>query len=186
MHQNRADPSPTNAPSVDFIVTFSEDVTGVDLANFSLATTGSLTGTAITEIVSNTASTYTVTVATGTGDGGLRLDIPESATITDLADNPLVGLPYTDGEVYTVDRTAPMVISITRADPSPTNAHSVAFQVTFSEDVAGVDLADFVVTVTGTLTGTTVTDIVSTTGSVYTVTVTTGSGAGTLGFKSLP
>ncbi|MGQ9491699.1 MAG: hypothetical protein ACUVS6_13580 [Anaerolineae bacterium] len=45
---------------------------------------------------------YTVTVGMGSGSGTLRLDIPDTASITDLAGNPLSGLPYTGGEFYRV------------------------------------------------------------------------------------
>ena len=106
----RLDPSPTNAESVRFRVTFSEVVTGVDTADFSLSTTGSLSGAAVTS-VSGAGSVYTATVSTGTGWGTLRLDIPATATITDLAGNPLSGLPYTGGEAYTVPNVAPAFTS---------------------------------------------------------------------------
>jgi hypothetical protein len=95
----RADPNPTSAASVAFSVTFSEVVTGVDAGDFTLVTTGSIGGASVTG-VSGTGSVYTVTVNTGTGSGTLRLDVPATATITDLAGNGLSGLPYTGGEVY--------------------------------------------------------------------------------------
>jgi hypothetical protein len=107
----RLDPSPTSAESVRFRVTFSEVVTGVDTADFSLSTTGSLSGAAVTG-VSGAGSVYTATVSTGTGWGTLRLDIPATATITDLAGNPLSGLPYTGGEAYTVSRGEQYYISL--------------------------------------------------------------------------
>ena len=84
-----------------FTVTFSEDVTGVDVADFSLTTTGGISGASVTG-VSGSGAVYTVTVSTGTGSGTLRLDIPVSAAITDGAGNPLSGLPYTSGEAYTI------------------------------------------------------------------------------------
>jgi hypothetical protein len=96
-----ADPSPTNAASVDFTVAFSEDVTDMDTSDFALTTTGTLSGTSVTSL-SGTGATYTATVSTGTGGGTLRLDIPATATITDLVGNPLSGLPYTGDEGYTV------------------------------------------------------------------------------------
>jgi len=106
----RADPNPTNAASVRFTVTFSEAVTGVDVSDFSLAHTGSITGASVTG-VSGADSVYTVTVSTGTGSGTLRLDIPGTATIADPAGNALSNLPYTSGQVYEVDKTAPTVSS---------------------------------------------------------------------------
>jgi len=107
----RADPNPTNAASVDFTVTFSEDVTGVDVADFSLTTTGSISGASVTA-VSGSGATYTVTVSTGTGNGTLRLDIPATATITDLAGNAVSGLPFTGGDVYDVNKIKSIFIPI--------------------------------------------------------------------------
>ncbi|WP_448337659.1 beta strand repeat-containing protein [Chloroflexus aurantiacus] len=97
----RADPNPTSAASVSFTVTFSEAVTGVESSDFSLTTAGSLSGVSITG-VSGASSSYTVTVNTGTGSGTLRLDVPATATITDLTGNALSGLPFITGESYLV------------------------------------------------------------------------------------
>jgi hypothetical protein len=58
--------------------------------------------------VSGSGATYTVTVNTGTGNGTIRLDVPVSATINDLAGNPLSGLPFTNGESYTIFPYAPI------------------------------------------------------------------------------
>ncbi len=98
----RANASPTSAASVGFTVTFSESVTGVDVADFSLTTSG-VTGASITG-VSGSGAAYTVTVSTGTGSGTIRLNVPNTATITDLAGNALASLPFTSGEAYTVYR----------------------------------------------------------------------------------
>jgi hypothetical protein len=269
----RADPNPTNAASVTFVVTFTEAVTGVGVADFALTLTGGVSGASVTG-VSGSGAVYTVTVSTGTGDGTLRLDIPNTATISDLAGNNLSGLPFTGGQVYTVDKTAPGVTmtssapnptnsapipvtvtfsepvtgftagdiavsngsvsnfagggasytfdltpaanglvtatiaanvavdaagngntaasfsrtydttapgvaSITRADPNPTSAASVNFIVTFTEAVTGVGVADFALTLTGSISGASVTGV-SGSGAVYTVTVSTGTGNGTL------
>ena len=83
------------------------------------------------------------------------------------------------------DTTAPTVESIVRQDPaaSPTNADALTWRVTFSEDVANVDQADF--TVTGTTATLAVTEV--TAAKVYAVTASDGDLAGldgtvTLGF----
>ncbi|NOH02331.1 MAG: hypothetical protein HND47_10440 [Chloroflexi bacterium] len=99
----RASVTPTSSSSVDFTVTFSEPVVGVDVSDFSLFTIG-VTGASITSVGGSGAS-YTVSVNTGSGNGTIRLDVPDTATITDLAGNPLAGLPYTSGEEYTVIKT---------------------------------------------------------------------------------
>jgi hypothetical protein len=111
----RADPNPTSAASVNFTVTFSEAVTGVDASDFSLTTTGSLSGAGVTG-VSGSGSTYTVTVSTGTGSGTLRLDIPDTASITDMDNNPLADMPYTGGEAYIVRPLTATLYSIGRHD----------------------------------------------------------------------
>jgi hypothetical protein len=99
----RVDPDPTSATSVNFEVSFSESVTGVDTGDFSLTTTG-ISSASVTN-VSGTDDIYSVTVNTGSGNGTIRLDVPVSANITDLAGNPLGGLPFTGGETYTIEKS---------------------------------------------------------------------------------
>jgi hypothetical protein len=102
-----ASANPTNATSVDFTVTFSESVTGVDTTDFKLTNT-ILTGASITG-VSGSGAVYTVTVNTGTGNGTIRLDVPATASLQGLDEDHFAD-PYTDGEAYTVDKgTAPTV-----------------------------------------------------------------------------
>lgn len=90
----------TNGGSVVYRVTFSEPVTGVDLADFTLTksgTTGSLTS------ISTVSSTiYDVSAGSISGDGTARLDLNASGTgIVDLAGNAFSG-GYTSGQTYTV------------------------------------------------------------------------------------
>jgi hypothetical protein len=174
----RASPNPTSASSVDFMVAFSKPVTGVDVSDFALTTTG-ISG-AFVSAVNGSDSSYTVTVNTGIGTGDLRLDVLDDNTIVGAALNPLsVNSAFTSGETYsTTDRTAPTVLSSVRASANPTNAASVNFTVTFSESVAGVDTSDFRLTTSG-VSGATVSGV-SGSGSSYTVTVNTGIGAGTI------
>ena len=139
----RLNPNPTSLASVDFTVTFSESVTGVGVSDFSLTTTG-VSGAAVSGF-SGSGSVYTVTVNTGTGNGTIRLDVPFSATITDLVGNPLAGLPYTSGDNYVVDKTAPTV-AMTSLASDPTNASPIAVSVTFSENVTGFTSTDIVPT----------------------------------------
>jgi archaellin len=97
----RADADPTSATSVNFTVTFSEGVSGVDLSDFVLTTTG-ISGAAVTDF-SGSGETYTVSVDTGTGNGTIRLDVVNDDSILDTASNPL-GSGFASGEVYTVDK----------------------------------------------------------------------------------
>ncbi|WP_167546990.1 SdrD B-like domain-containing protein [Stieleria maiorica] len=175
------DVSPTNANEVDFVVTFSELVGGVDDVDFSLIANG-LTGVSISNIT-QAGSVYTVTVDSGSGDGTLRLDVLDDDSITDARTNPLGGPGagnggFTSSNSYTFDRTGPSVDSIRRVGASPTDSASIDFTVTFTEDVTGVDLDDFSLALTG-LPGAEITSL-SGSGSVYTVTVSTGLGDGTI------
>jgi len=177
----RANPNPTKAASVHFTVTFSEAVTGVDTADFSL-TAASLTGTSVTG-VSGSGMTYTVTVNTGSGSGTLQLNVIDNDTILDSGSNPLGGTgagngSFNSGQFYTLDRTSPTVLSSIRVNPNPTTATTVYFIVTFSEPVTGVDTTDFNLTTTGISFASVVS--VSGSGTTYTITVNTGSGFGTL------
>ena len=79
----------TSAASVGFTATFSEAVTGVDLADFILAITGTTAAT-ITQVTAVSSSVYTVTVSGITGAGTLGLNLVDNGTIRDLAANPLV------------------------------------------------------------------------------------------------
>ncbi len=100
---NRVNPSPTDRASVQFTVTFSENVTGVDTADFALTKTGAITGGSVTA-VSGSLKTYTVTVNTGSGNGTLRLDVLNNSTILNAALIPLESA-FTGGQNYTVDKT---------------------------------------------------------------------------------
>ena len=100
----RASANPTASISVNFTVTFSESVTGVGTNDFSLTTTGAVTGAAVTA-VNGSGTVRTISVNTGSGDGTIRLNIPGTATITDTAGNNVSGLPYQSGQSYTISKT---------------------------------------------------------------------------------
>ena len=78
--------NPTNAKSVQFDVTFSENVTGVDVGDFVLATTGTAAGTIAS--VSGSGSTYTVTVNGVSGDGTLGLNLVDNDSIVGCRRQP--------------------------------------------------------------------------------------------------
>ena len=171
----RASTNPINTSSVNFTVTFSETVTGVNLSDFSLMTSG-VSGATVSG-VSGLGSIYTVTVNTGTGSGTIRLDVVDNDSIIDTNSKPLDG-GFSTGETYTIDKTAPAISSITRANSNPAASASISFLVTFSESVAGVDSSDFSLNTTG-VAGATVSGV-SGSGATRTVKVNTGSGDGTI------
>jgi len=170
----------TNASSVIFGVNFSQPVTGVDISDFTLTTTG-VTGASITSVGgTDNTSTRTVTVNTGTGDGTIRLNLIDDDTIKNSQTTPLGGLAagngnFTTGEVYTFDRVSPSVSSIILSETATSNI--VTYKVAFSESVTGVDAGDFSIPVTtGSLSGLSVTNV-SGSGSIYYIKVNVGTGA---------
>lgn len=180
----RASSNPTSAASVDFTVTFSEDVTGVDVADFLAVGSSGLTGASVNTVTPVNAKIYTVNVGTGSGDGSLRLDVVNTDGATPIKDvmNLTLGAGFNTGEVYTVDRLNPFVSSITRAGANPTGAANVDFTVTFSEPVSGVDTTDFGLITSG-LGGVLAVNNVSPNAGpskTYTVTASTGTGNGTI------
>ncbi len=95
-------PNPTNRATVQFTVTFSEAVTGVNTTDFSL-TLVTVTGASVTT-VTGSGTTYTVTVNTGSGNGTIKLNVLDDNTIKDAAQNPQNGA-YSSGQTYTVNKT---------------------------------------------------------------------------------
>ncbi|MEI6949910.1 T9SS type A sorting domain-containing protein [Paraflavisolibacter sp. H34] len=144
--------STTNAPSLTYRVAFSEPVTGLKGSDFSLVT---LSGTTTAAVASDgvvpagtDGTTWDVMVTRVSGAGILRLDVRSSSTgIMDVLGNPLTS-GFATGQAYTIDYTAPEVVSINRHSPDEkdTEKSSVIFRVSFSEAVTGVDATDFLLT----------------------------------------
>jgi hypothetical protein len=150
----------------------------VAAANFTLVQSG-VTG-AGSIAVSGSGTTYIVSASSGSGSGTLGLNLSSAGSIKDSSNRGLQGAPYT-GPVYTLDRTAPTVSSINRAASTPTNAASVAWTVTLSEPVTGVDAGDFGLAASG-LTATSISSVTGS-GASYTVTAGSGTGSGSLGLN---
>ena len=139
----RTSAGPTSASSVNFTVTFSESVTGVDVTgpvfdDFILMTSSDINGASVTA-VSGSEKTYTVTVNTGSGSGTIQLNVVDNNSILDATSNPLGGMgigdgDFTMGEFYAVDKSAPMV-AMTSSTSDPTSSSPITVTVTFSENV---------------------------------------------------
>jgi hypothetical protein len=131
------DPSPSNAGSVRYTVTFSEGVSGVDLSDFTLVSTGTASGS-LSELRQIDAHTYQVTVSGISGTGTLGLDLNGSATgIVDAAGNPIAG--GLTGAVYAIDRDAP---TVTAVSVPPGGLHSVGDTLEFVVQTSEAVLVD--------------------------------------------
>jgi len=169
--------------SVNYTVTFSQSVTGVDSTDFQLTTSG-VTSASVTTVTPVNGSVYTVAVNTGSGDGTIRLDVLNNGSIQSGTSVPLTGGTFTTGEVYTIDKTAPTVSSIVRVDADPTKLATIHFTATFSESVTGVSASTFALAATG-VTGASITGVNRQRDDLHRH-ASTGSGDGTLGLKRSP
>src|SRR5215208_7700672 len=123
-----ADANPTNTTDpLDWTVTFSESVTGVDAADFNLVNTGLGGSPAITN-VSGSGDTYTVTASSGSGSGTLGLNLTDNDSIKDAANNFLGGTGSGNGnftgDIYTIDRAAPTMTGSAVKGPDFTAAYT--------------------------------------------------------------
>ncbi|MES2276520.1 MAG: MBG domain-containing protein [Bacteroidota bacterium] len=96
---------PTATASVNYTVTFSQAVTGVDASDFTLAKTSTANGSIGS--VTGSGTTYTVTVNSLSADGTIRLDLNSSGTGIQNGSAVAIASGYTGGETYTLDHTAP-------------------------------------------------------------------------------
>lgn len=94
---NRANPSPTSAPTVSWTVVFDRSVTGVDASAFTLAASG-INGAFITT-VTGSGTTWTITANTGIGAGTLGLNQTGPGAIS-----PTLSGTFT-GQIYTISAT---------------------------------------------------------------------------------
>ena len=172
---NRASTNPTNAASVNYTVTFSGNVSGLTAANFSLTTTGGISGASV-GTPTGSGTTWTIPVNTGSGDGTIRLDMVNTTGTT-----PMVTTPYTSGEVYTIDKTAP-TISIGSPSANAASCGSITYTISYT-GASSISLANGNITL-NTMGNASANVAVSGSGtSVRTVTLSNFTGTGTLGIS---
>ena len=121
--------SPTNADSLTWRVTFGEDVTGVDAADFAVG--GTTATLAVSEVTASTV--YDVTASGGdlaALDATVTLSFAAGQDVADLAGNALAATAPsgTDEPDYAVDNTAPTL--------SSASVNGTSLVLTFGEDLA--------------------------------------------------
>lgn len=129
----RKSANPTTSSTVEYAVTFSEPVVGLDSSDFSLTSDGVSGAYAV--MVSDGPTVYTVLVTTGMGSGTIKLNLLANGNIVNVASIPLDG-GYTNGESYTVQRSAPTVSAFNAANITTSGGATYRFSVTFSDDLA--------------------------------------------------
>ncbi len=149
---NRVNNPTNNLTSLSYTVTFDKSVSGVDVTDFTLTSTGTSAATIIS--VLGSGAVYTVTLNSVSGDGTIRLDLNNSGTaIADLEGRYILS-GFNSGEVYTIDNIPPTV-AITSNKMALKAGETATLTFTFSEAVTGFIASDVVVTngTLGTLTG---------------------------------
>lgn len=172
----------TDADSVTFRVTFTENVNNVDLSDFTINASNNVTAepsstTQVNQQVSD------ITLSQVRGNGELYITVGDENDIIDNAGNPAIdAIAILERyEIYN-DETPPTLVSIRRHQPVDefTNADSVLLDVQFSEPVTNVDLSDFELHTQGTLTAN-LTSISKEADDRYYINVTNIEGDGELG-----
>ncbi len=102
----------TNAGSVSFRLQVAVPVTGVSAANFSVTANG-ITGASITSVVGS-SNVFTVTVATGNGDGRLSIAFANNNGVS----APFSNAPFAATDFYEIDKTPPIIQQISIPDNS--------------------------------------------------------------------
>src|SRR5437899_9399035 len=163
-------PSTTNLNNVNFTVTFSEPVLGIDAEDFALDSTNTtVSGASITGVTTTDNNVYIVAVNTGTGNGTIQLNYHDDADVTVDGNNiPLNGsataTPLTiPGPTYTVSKSVGTTLALTA--PSPTSVSfgstgAVTFSATLTRTTGGAAVSGATVnfTVDGNAAGSGTTD----------------------------
>ena len=137
--------SPSNVKQADYIVTFSEAVTGVTADDFKTVLNG--VNTTQTLGLTGTGASYVVTVLNISGNGTVGINLIDNLSILDAAGNTLLktnGSGNVTGQVLTIDQLAPTVV-ISSTTGNPTTISPIPVTVTFSEAVTGFVQADLAV-----------------------------------------
>jgi hypothetical protein len=120
---DRADASPNSGQGgVDYTVSFDEDVSGLDAADFTLATTGNVHAV-IDGVTRVDGHTYTVHLSDVGGTGNLQIGLAAGGSgIADLAGNALA--TGAQGQPYVIGGVSPTVLPpVTPAPIAPAAAH---------------------------------------------------------------
>lgn len=172
-----ASTGPTGSTTMDFAVSFDEDVQNFDdISDLTIVDSGTVSSTGA--VITGGPRNYTVTVTGISGDGSFTLAVNTLSDVQDLVGNPLGTAP--DSAAVVIDNTRPG-ITIGSPTPDTTAAGPVTFTVTYTGATStSLDAGDITLNTTGTVLG--VLDVTGS-GNVYTVTVSSISGDGTFTFS---
>ena len=153
------DKNPTNASSITYTFTWSEEVTGFTTEDITVTkgTKGTFTKTS--------GTVYTLVVTTQANQDNTQTINVAAGKCTDIAGNENAAI----SKEVKIDRKSPTCTITANPNTSPTNASSITYTFTWSEEVTGFTTED--ITVTNGTKGT----FTKTSGTVYTLVVTTAA-----------
>jgi hypothetical protein len=154
---------PWSSGSLLYTLTFSEPVTDLAPADFTISGTAAVWS--VTGFTGSDAGPYSI-VLDGTGAGTVVLTLA-AAAVVDVAGNRGPTGAYAYAPV-TVNPVPPEVAAFA-APATPTNATSLAYALSFDQPVSGLATSDFVLT--GSATGWSLTGITGSGAGPYTVTL---------------
>ena len=175
INQASGQADPTTTSPISFTVVFASLVNDFDDASdVTLSGTAGATSVAITEIAPMNGTTYNVAVS-GMNSSGTVIATIAAGVATDSQGHPNAASTSTDNSVR-FSPNFPVMSGIVCAGASPTNAATVAFNITFSTAITGVDTGDFALATTS-VTGASIAGVTgSGAGSLSTANITTGGG----------
>lgn len=151
-----------SATSVVYNVTFNVAVNGVDASDFTLTAIGTAAGTIAS--VTGSGATYQVTVNGLSGDGILRLDLNNSGTGIASGSSTPIGGGFTSGQTYTLDHTPPSVTAVSIPNSPLKVGDTQTVTINVSDD-GGTPYS----LVSGTVGGYSLSNLVRTSSTSYTV-----------------
>ncbi len=135
------DPNPAPTGNLEYLVTFSTPVTGVDVNDFAVTATGGAVGTYIDHIHATAdPAVYEVHLKTPYASGTVRLDLVDNGTIVSNLGSQLGGTGngngnYNTGPVYNVVQPAPQIQGINVGDGTQQRSQLKLLQVIFDYPV---------------------------------------------------
>ncbi|MEY4032190.1 MAG: hypothetical protein RL573_1102, partial [Actinomycetota bacterium] len=131
--------SPSNVSSLNYDIVFSENVTDLTTADFSV--TGTSSGWAVTSLTGS-GSTYVLTVSSGAPTSGTVIVTMLQNAVLGSSTNQLGPGGDTAAATMTID-VDPPTASYSSQPSSPAAAMSLTFGVSFGESVSGIAAGDF-------------------------------------------
>jgi hypothetical protein len=137
----RVDPQVMPAGDMEYLVTFDHGVTGVDISDFTLSTSGNIAGAFVDHIHATAdPAVYEVHVFSGSGTGFLKLNLVDNDSILSIGGAKLGGAGlgngnFDNGEVYAVIQSEPGVQGVNIGDGTDQRSSIRLFQVIFDRVV---------------------------------------------------